>query len=151
MKANGCGFYAIQGKSMLKFLYSSKADDITEVMEEIRKKNRKFKVIIIILDNARVHSADKVKKKCEKLGIYLVPLPVYSPDLNPIEFIWKSIKRVLSITFIRNEYHLKKIIKESFDKYANSMSYAKDWILKILVPIFNKNKIVARKFKMLCK
>ena len=35
----------------------------------------------------------------------------YSPDLNPIEFIWKSIKRVISIVFVENvnlqrAYHL---------------------------------------------
>ncbi len=35
----------------------------------------------------------------------------YSPDLNPIEFIWKSIKKVISIVFVENvnlqrAYHL---------------------------------------------
>ncbi|MFQ6063540.1 MAG: transposase [Methanosarcinales archaeon] len=35
-------------------------------------------------------------KKAKELGIYLIFLPPYSPDLNPIEYIWKSIKRMLS-------------------------------------------------------
>ena len=43
--------------------------------------------------------------------MYLVYLPPYSPDLNPIEFIWKSIKRTISIAFVENvnlqrAYHL---------------------------------------------
>jgi transposase len=38
--------------------------------------------------------------KAKELGLYLVYLPPYSPDLNPIEFIWKSIKRVLSISAV---------------------------------------------------
>ena len=50
-----------------------------------------------------------VKKEGEQLGMYLVYLPPYSPDLNPIEFIWKSIKR-------------------RFSRLAASLSFAKSWI-----------------------
>jgi len=32
----------------------------------------------------------------------------YLPDLNPIEFIWKSIKRVISIVFVENVEALRK-------------------------------------------
>ena len=41
-------------------------------------------------------------KEAERLGIELVFLPPYSPDLNPIEYIWKSIKRIISTMFIRH-------------------------------------------------
>jgi transposase len=34
--------------------------------------------------------------KAKELNMNLVYLPPYSPDLNPIEYIWKSVKRVLS-------------------------------------------------------
>ncbi|MCD6513211.1 MAG: transposase, partial [Thermoplasmata archaeon] len=53
--------------------------------------------IIVIWDNARVHWSRKVRVTAEKLGIKLVYLPPYSPDLNPLHFIWmrnKSPKRV---------------------------------------------------------
>jgi putative transposase len=34
-----------------------------------------------------------VTKEAERLRIELVFLPPYSPDLNPIEYVWKSIKK----------------------------------------------------------
>jgi transposase len=37
-----------------------------------------------------------VREEARSLGIRLLYLPLYSPDLNPIEFIWKSIKRIAS-------------------------------------------------------
>ncbi len=46
----------------------------------------------------------------EEIGIKLIYLPPYSPDLNPIEFIWKSIKKVISKTFIVDVDHMKDII-----------------------------------------
>ena len=56
----------------------------------------------------------------------------YSPDLNPIEFIWKSIKRVISIVFVENVEALKKIIERTFYKLAKSLSFAKSWIEKFI-------------------
>ncbi|MHC1573377.1 MAG: transposase [Candidatus Syntropharchaeales archaeon] len=35
-----------------------------------------------------------MKKEDEQLGIYLDYLSPYSPDLNPIEFVWKSFKKI---------------------------------------------------------
>ena len=40
----------------------------------------------------------------------------YSPDLNPIGFIWKSIKRTISIAFVENVEALRKIIERTFYK-----------------------------------
>ncbi len=37
-----------------------------------------------------------VKQRAEELDIHFVYLPPYSPDLNPIEFGWKDLKRELS-------------------------------------------------------
>jgi len=48
------------------------------------------------LDNARIHHAKAVKVTAEELNIYFIYLPPYSPDLNPIEYGWKDLKRELS-------------------------------------------------------
>jgi len=61
-------------------------------------------------------------------GIELVYLPPYSPDLNPLEYIWKSIKRIVSATFIQDLDHFKEIIASSFRKCANQLGYARKWI-----------------------
>jgi hypothetical protein len=44
--------------------------------------------IVVIWDNAPCHVAKVVKAKAAELGIELVYLPGYSPDLNPIERLW---------------------------------------------------------------
>ncbi len=95
MRANSFGFYALNGNSVIDFKEHSKKEDVCEFLKEIKSKNP-VKNIVIILDNFRSHRAKVTVDLAEENGIELVYLPPYSPDLNPIEFIWKSIKRVIS-------------------------------------------------------
>jgi transposase len=44
--------------------------------------------LVVIWDNAPCHIAKIVKAEAKRLGIGLVYLPGYSPDLNPIERLW---------------------------------------------------------------
>jgi hypothetical protein len=59
-------------------------------------------------------------------------LPPYSPDLNPIEYIWKSIKRVVSRNFIVDLDHMKELIRESFLEFSSKITFAKRWVEKFL-------------------
>lgn len=45
--------------------------------------------VVVIWDGAPWHRAKCVQTKADALGIELIPLPGYSPDLNPIEGLWK--------------------------------------------------------------
>ena len=101
-------------------------------MRAIRAVNNDYKAIIVVLDNFSTHVSNRVKKEAEQLGMYLVYLPPYSPDLNPIEFIWKSIKRAISIVFVENVEALRRIIERTFYKLAESLSFAKSWIEKFI-------------------
>lgn len=67
-------------------------------------------------------------KKAEQLDSILVFLPSYSPDPNPIEFIWKSIKKDISKEFIESITQLRELIKDKFIKLAKSKSFAKNWM-----------------------
>jgi transposase len=44
--------------------------------------------VVVIWDNAPCHTAKVVKAEAARLGIELIYLPGYSPDLNPIERLW---------------------------------------------------------------
>ncbi|MCJ7443734.1 MAG: hypothetical protein MUO26_04250, partial [Methanotrichaceae archaeon] len=52
--------------------------------------------------------------------------------LNPIEFIWKSIKRVLSLEFVADLESMKKLISDQWNALSCSISYAKGLIRRFL-------------------
>jgi transposase len=51
--------------------------------------------IAIILDNASCHKTKALQDYCTRNGITLIYLPPYSPDLNPIEKLWGTIKKIM--------------------------------------------------------
>jgi transposase len=57
--------------------------------ETIRQQYPPKKAIHLILDGAGYHRAKDLKEKAEELNIKLYYLPPYSPNLNPIERLWK--------------------------------------------------------------
>jgi putative transposase len=116
---------------VIDFKDHSKKEDVCEFFREIRLHNPE-KEIVLILDNFRSHRANDSAKCAEECGIKLIFLPPYSPDLNPIEFIWKSIKRIISRSFIKSLECMKKIILENFLIYASRLSFAKSWIERFL-------------------
>ena len=50
-------------------------------------------------DNARIHVAGKTKEWLESRGIWVLEHPPHSPDLNPIEHVWKKMKDILRTDF----------------------------------------------------
>ena len=63
-----------------------------------RKYSRKpYRCLIyyVLLDNARFHRMGVLREMMEKLGHKVLPLALYSPELNPIEKVWANIKRYL--------------------------------------------------------
>lgn len=102
-----------------------------EFLKAIRAFNPK-RGIVVILDNFMSHHAKLTEACAAECGIKLVYLPPYSPDLNPIEFIWKSIKRVISQTFIPDLCYLMCLIREHFEAFSSRLSFAQGWIERFL-------------------
>ena len=136
IKAKVSGFYSLNGESLIEFPERNRSEDFIAFLRKIREENPE-KRIVIILDNFRTHHARKVKEEAEKLSISLVYLPPYSPDLNPIENVWKSVKRVVSEVSPLNVEELKETIAIAFKKLTKSISFAKGWIEKFLGDKFN--------------
>ena len=60
-----------------------------------RKENGKKKKILLVLDNAKYHHAKILQPWLKEVSnvLELFFLPPYSPDLNPIEMLWKKTRR----------------------------------------------------------
>lgn len=77
------------------------------IMQLLRTKKPGRK-IVVILDNAKYHHAKLLKPLLTKHRNYLRLefLPAYSPDLNPIERVWKLTRRICT-----HNVHFEKLFQ----------------------------------------
>lgn len=120
-KADATAYYSSNGKTVISFPQDSKKERVIEFLRKMSKENR-GKGILMVSDNFKSHKAKEVTKEGGRLGIELVFLPPYYPDLNPIDYIWKSIKRVISATFIRHIDDMRNVIKGAFCQPSRSFA-----------------------------
>lgn len=66
---------------------------IGDLLRAIRRKNPGENHLYLVLDNAPYNRSGSVRKLAKKLGIKILYLPPYSPNLNPIERLWKFMKK----------------------------------------------------------
>lgn len=53
------------------------------------------KLTVLVLDNAPVHTAKRIQERraaWEKRGLFVVYLPRYSPHVNIVETLWRTLK-----------------------------------------------------------
>jgi transposase len=77
--------------------------------------------ITVVLDNASCHKSKPLRAYCERNDITLIYLPPYSPDLNKIEKMWGTIKKIMkrisqngkelgeNLQTVLNSYTLEKV------------------------------------------
>lgn len=128
-KANTFGFYPINGNKVVEFKENSKAHSVREFLRSISFGNP-GRHVVVFLDNFMSHKAESTKRFAESIGITLVFLPKYSPDLNPIEFIWKSVKRKVSQVFAKSEWSFRETIRTIFCRFADEKSFMAGWLDK---------------------
>jgi putative transposase len=131
---NSLGFYSLNGKSIYHDTKTAKKKDIARFLRAIRHENP-LGTIVLVWDNARVHMSKLARRTVRRLDIVLVFLPPYSPDLNPIEFIWKSIKKKLSSKCLMTKEAVRDVVEEMLYKFSSSLSFTKAWIQKFLEPL----------------
>ena len=142
------GFLSLNGRDVVLVSEHAKAPDMAEFLELVRAENDGKRPILVVLDNARVHVASLVSEKAKALGITRVFLPPYSPDLMPIEFGWKDVKRELSsyLNFDEALCQAKETVLSLFSQ--RKFGYAKHWICSFMCPktpqrIIGKNVFIA--------
>lgn len=88
----------------------------------------KEKPIYLILDNAKIHHAKIISEVCDILNLKLIFLEPYCPDLNPIEDVWRTIKRILYNTDYETLEELTTIFKKLFYKIVDKTSFYENWL-----------------------
>jgi len=89
-------FFAIRGKSFLVPIGQGNEQTFLAMLDKLKQAHLSYQGLILIWDNHQAHLTAAIEKKAHALGIFIVNLPTYSPNLNPIERLWKVIKRRLS-------------------------------------------------------
>lgn len=94
----------------------------TEICQMLRLAASEYagKKIHIVLDNARYQKCEMVTSLARELAIELVFLPLYSPNLNLIERVWKFTKSKLRVKYYSDFGTFKDTI-DSIIKGANDV------------------------------
>ena len=121
----------LNGHDTIEFPNQTKSEDFCQFLTSVRN-NNPINRICLLLDNFQTHKAKVVREKANELNIELIYLPPYSPDLNPIEYLWKSIKRLISISRIESKQELIVIVKQNFFDLTSNLSPARMWIPRFL-------------------
>jgi transposase len=110
---NVLGAYCIQTHEHLFVLTPDNINQekVIEFLGLLRAKHAEGGQIYLILDNARYHHAHRVQAAARHQRIRLEYLPPYSPNLNPIERLWKFVRK----KFFKDRY------RETFAKFCSQL------------------------------
>ena len=75
---------------------------------------------IVIMDNLRSHKVSGVREAIEEAKAFVLYLPPYSPDFNPIEMLWSKLKAFLRKEKARSLPDLDTAIPRAFDSISTS-------------------------------
>ena len=93
------------------------SESIVDFFEKLRRAKRATSALHLILDQAGYHKSDVVKKAAEKYDIILHYLPPYSPNLNPIERLWKVMnEQARNNKFFKSAKDFRQSIEHFFKK-----------------------------------
>ncbi len=102
------------------------AEVIEAFLGEIKKQYSNAASICIILDNARYQRSYLVQQKAKDLGIELLYLPPYSPNLNLIERLWRYFKKkVMKNKFYENYALFENAVDKFFQTFDNNINELK--------------------------
>lgn len=115
------------GNSIYRIAKKLSADEFIAFMDAIKASYRGYKVVFCV-DNFPTHMADSVKEYLRENSGWLeiIYLPAYSPDLNPIEQLWKCMKyQVTHNTFYARIEELGSSIEAFFAQLKVNKSIVK--------------------------
>lgn len=96
------------------------ANTFLSFLKKLSRYRRKGSKMVVVLDNARWHHAKLLKNWLTKRKqvFQLEFLPPYSPELNPIERVWKLTRRLCTHNqYFQNLEDMTKIVFNQFESW----------------------------------
>jgi transposase len=114
------------GRFVTQFEKKFNAITFQDFLKHLLRHRRRGKQIVVLLDNGRYHHATVLRPFLEKhrSKLSLEFLPPYSPELNPIERVWKLIRKLCTHdTYFAELDHLKDAVVKQVEpwKLPNSI------------------------------
>lgn len=103
-------------------------DENSDLIDELSNEKR----IVMILDNYSAHISHLAKRVAKFLNIKFVFLPTHSPKLNPIEQVWRSMKKKISSIDFKSIIELSKKLNFYFNKYVKDKTFTEKWMIKFI-------------------
>jgi transposase len=126
------GFLETNGDLITFNSPKSKKEDFKIFLEKLRLKYESEITLVAISDNAKIHKAQIIKEYCSQNKIILVYLPPYSPQLNPIETLWRLLKKKLASRVFKTIQDLDISSENILKSFGNLESLCSNWVTKFL-------------------
>lgn len=144
VRANTFGFLALQGIDYCQPLTNSSAQSFMAIFPKLRALHADYEAIVLLWDNLPAHKTAEVEAAARRHQIYLVYNLPYCPDLNPIEGVWKGIKRQISEKgLIESIDQLRNLVQGWFIELTATTSLARQWIETILLKALPRKSAIS--------
>jgi transposase len=118
------------------------AESVCELLRKIALMNIEVP-ITLVLDNARYQKCHLVAALASQLNIDLLFLPVYSPNLNLIERLWKFVKKkALYSKYYPNFASFRRAISDCLSQTHTTYKRELNSLLTLKFQVFKKSNFV---------
>lgn len=119
---NVLGFLNINSQKIFASTISDKVDSEVLIKHFELFAKEITKPTTVVLDNGSIHTSIKFKermKEWETTGLTLFYLPPYSPQLNPIEQLWKFMKYYwIEFDAYKSAKHMQEYVEKVLIEYG---------------------------------
>jgi transposase len=106
-------------------------------LQMIEKRFPQMRTIYLFVDNARYYRSKLVQEYLENSRIKMIFLPPYSPNLNPIERLWKFLKKEV----VKSDYTSDpKVFRQRIDNFFADIEKYKERLDSLINTNFQKLK-----------
>ena len=132
----------------IKNLTYIRAETVCELLSELALRYPSL-AVTVVLDNARYQRCKLVQEKAAKLGIELMYLPTYSPNLNLIERFWKYVKKkCLNSRYYEDKQSWEKAIEKCIEEAPEKNKEEMESLLTLKFQSFKEVKVIGEESKV---